>query len=84
MGDILELADALWRGEADVADHHPLGSNGTLTEVADGVAYVASFARVSAFKTPDGLVLVDTGHTLAAQQIHEAIRSWEPSARPVD
>ncbi|MFZ0171570.1 MAG: alkyl sulfatase dimerization domain-containing protein [Acidimicrobiales bacterium] len=79
MGDILELADALWRGEADVADHHPLGSNGTLTEVADGVAYVASFARVSAFKTPDGLVLVDTGHTLAAQQIHEAIRSWEPS-----
>jgi len=79
MGDILELADALWRGEADVADHHPLGSNGTLTEVADGVAYVASFARVSAFKTPDGLVLVDTAHTLAAQQIHEAIRSWEPS-----
>ena len=72
MADILELADRLWRGESDIADHHPLGSGGGLTEVADGVAYVASFARVSAFSTADGLVLVDTGHELAASQIHSA------------
>jgi alkyl sulfatase BDS1-like metallo-beta-lactamase superfamily hydrolase len=79
MDDVLDLADRLWRGEADVSDHHPLGSDGGLSEVADGVAYVASFARVSAFTTADGLVLVDTGHTFAAQQIHEQIRRWGPS-----
>jgi glyoxylase-like metal-dependent hydrolase (beta-lactamase superfamily II) len=42
---------------------------------------VASFARVSAFKTSDGLVLVDTGHELAAQRIHDAIRRWAPPSR---
>jgi alkyl sulfatase BDS1-like metallo-beta-lactamase superfamily hydrolase len=78
MADILELADRLWRGEADITDHHPLGSEGGLTEVADGVAYVASFARVSAFTTGDGLVLVDTGHALAADRIHAEIRRWAP------
>jgi len=79
MDDILDLADRLWRGEADIVQHHPLGGAGGLTEVADGVAYVASFARVSAFSTEDGLVLVDTGHQLAAQQIHEQIRGWAPA-----
>jgi alkyl sulfatase BDS1-like metallo-beta-lactamase superfamily hydrolase len=80
MDDILELADRLWRGEADISGHHPVTSGRGLTEVADGVAYVASFARVSAFKTPDGLVLVDTGHALAAAGIHAAIREWAPGA----
>ncbi|HXY45403.1 MAG TPA: alkyl sulfatase dimerization domain-containing protein [Acidimicrobiales bacterium] len=80
MDDILDLADQLWRGETDVADHHPLAADGSLTEVADDVAYVASFARVSAFKSPDGLVLVDTGHALAARQNHEAIRRWQPAS----
>ncbi|MGD0082862.1 MAG: alkyl sulfatase dimerization domain-containing protein [Acidimicrobiales bacterium] len=79
MDDILALADRLWRGEADITDHHPLGGAGSLTEVGDGVAYVASFARVTAFSTEDGLVLVDTGHSLAAQQIHEQIRDWTPA-----
>jgi alkyl sulfatase BDS1-like metallo-beta-lactamase superfamily hydrolase len=79
MDGILDLADRLWRGESDIADHHPLGSNGSLTEIADGVAYVASFARVSAFSTDDGLVLVDTGHSLAAAQIHDRLREWAPA-----
>jgi alkyl sulfatase BDS1-like metallo-beta-lactamase superfamily hydrolase len=76
--DILELADRLWRGEADIAAHHPVTGGRGLTEVADEVAYVASFARVSAFRTHDGLVLVDTGHALAAEGIHAAVRNWAP------
>lgn len=78
MDDILEIADRLWRGEADITTRHPLQMSGGLTEVADKTAYVASFARVSAFATEDGLVLVDTGHELAARGIHEAIRAWNP------
>ncbi|MGH9294852.1 MAG: MBL fold metallo-hydrolase, partial [Acidimicrobiales bacterium] len=76
MAGVLELADRLWRGEADIAEHHPLFSNAELVEVADGVAFVASFARVSAFGTEDGLVLVDTGHSLAAARIHSELRRW--------
>ena len=62
MGDVLDLADRLWRGEADIADHHPFRvMNTEAEEVADGVAFVPSFANVSAVATEDGLVLVDTG-----------------------
>jgi alkyl sulfatase BDS1-like metallo-beta-lactamase superfamily hydrolase len=78
MDDIVQLADRLWRGEVDITGNHPVSSNGGITEVADGVAYVASFARVSAFTTADGLVLVDTGHALAAARIHGSIRHWAP------
>jgi alkyl sulfatase BDS1-like metallo-beta-lactamase superfamily hydrolase len=78
MEDILDLADRLWNGEADITQHHPLGMTGQLTEITEGVAFVASFARVSAFDTEDGLLLVDTGHALAAGSIHEQIRRWSP------
>lgn len=79
MDDIVEIADRLWRGEADITSHHPLGSAGGLTEVATGVAYVSSFARVSGFKTADGIVLIDTGASFAAQRIHADIRAWAPA-----
>jgi alkyl sulfatase BDS1-like metallo-beta-lactamase superfamily hydrolase len=76
--DILEVADRLWRGETEIGTQHPLRMVSGLTEVADRTAYVASFARVSAFSTDDGLVLVDTGHELAARGIHDQIRAWDP------
>jgi alkyl sulfatase BDS1-like metallo-beta-lactamase superfamily hydrolase len=44
--------------------------------VGDGVAFVESFANVTAFSTPDGLCLVDTGSALVAAAVHEAVRSW--------
>jgi alkyl sulfatase BDS1-like metallo-beta-lactamase superfamily hydrolase len=77
MGDVLDLADRLWRGEADIADHHPFRlMDTTAEEVADGVAFVPSFANVSAIATEDGLVLVDTGSAVLAQSVHAALRQW--------
>ena len=78
--DILTLADKLWRGEADLEGHHPVsGQNaGELAEVRDGVAFLPSFANVSAFATGDGLVLVDTGSALFAAAVHEQVRRWTP------
>ncbi|HUP84605.1 MAG TPA: alkyl sulfatase dimerization domain-containing protein [Acidimicrobiales bacterium] len=78
--DILTLADELWRGETDLEGHHPVsGQNlGDLAEVMDGVAFVPSFANVSAFTTGDGLVLVDTGSALLAQSVHDQVRTWTP------
>ena len=75
--DVLELADKLWRGEIDIAEIHPVGGYmGGVAEVADGVAFVPSFANVSAFTTGDGLVLVDTGSTFVAAAVHGALREW--------
>ena len=50
-----------------------------MAEVAEGVAFVPSFANVSAIDTEDGLVLVDTGSTFVARGVHAALRSWTAS-----
>jgi glyoxylase-like metal-dependent hydrolase (beta-lactamase superfamily II) len=75
-GDVLELADRLWRGEVGTGDYHPLSHLGGLAEIGDGVAFVASFANVSAFATGDGLVLVDTGSSFVAEAVHSELRRW--------
>ncbi|MCA1720664.1 MAG: MBL fold metallo-hydrolase [Actinobacteria bacterium] len=77
--DILDLADKLWTGEVSVEDAHPFSLIGEAQEVADGVAFVPSFANVSAFRTDDGLVLVDTGSAPLAQHVHTTLRRWDAS-----
>jgi alkyl sulfatase BDS1-like metallo-beta-lactamase superfamily hydrolase len=47
-----------------------------LEEVTDGVAFLPTFANVSAFSTDDGLFLVDTGSEMFASTIHRQIREW--------
>ena len=75
--DVLELADKLWRGDIDIAEIHPVGGYmGGVAEVAAGIAFVPSFANVSAIATGDGLVLVDTGSSFVAGAVHEALRGW--------
>ena len=75
-GSVLELAERLWTGEARVEDTHPMSLLDEAEEVADGVAFVPSFANVSAFRTEDGLVLVDTGSEFLAQHVHGTLRRW--------
>ena len=75
--DVMELADRLWRGEVSVEDQHPFTVFGEAQEVADGVAFVPSFANVSAFRTDDGLVLVDTGSAPLAAHVHATLRRWD-------
>ena len=77
--DVLEIADRLWRGEIDIASQHPVsGFVGGLAEVGDGVAFLPSFANVSAFATAEGLVLVDTGSSFVAEAVHGTLRGWTP------
>jgi alkyl sulfatase BDS1-like metallo-beta-lactamase superfamily hydrolase len=79
MTDVIELSDRLWRGQATIEEHHPFAPRGDLTEVADGCAFIPSFANVSAFATDDGLVLVDTGSLLFAPAVHAQVRTWSPA-----
>jgi alkyl sulfatase BDS1-like metallo-beta-lactamase superfamily hydrolase len=75
---VLETADRLWRGEADIAEQGQFFSGTSATEVADGVSFVRSFANVSAFATGEGLVLVDTGSPFSTAAIHDHLRAWSP------
>jgi glyoxylase-like metal-dependent hydrolase (beta-lactamase superfamily II) len=76
--NVLELADRLWRGEVTTGEFHPVTHLGGLAEICDGVAFVPSFANVSAFRTADGLVLVDTGSSFVAEAVHTELRRWAP------
>ena len=76
--ELLDLADRMWRGEAAIEEHHPVGFQGGLAEVADGVAFLASMANISAFRTGDGVVQVDTGGYMLAQWQQEQLREWCP------
>jgi alkyl sulfatase BDS1-like metallo-beta-lactamase superfamily hydrolase len=74
--DVLALAERLWRGEVATSEFHPVSHLGGLAEICDGVAFLPAFANVSAVRTQDGLVLVDTGSSLAATAIHDDLRHW--------
>lgn len=86
MGAVLDLAERMWNGtgpgEHVMRQAHSLVSGFVgIDEVAEGVAFVGSFANVTAITTPKGLVLVDVGSPLLAARVREAVRSW--SAAPV-
>jgi len=75
--NVLELADRVWRGEVDIADAHPVTMmHGDLVEVAPGVAFIPSFANVSAVATSAGLVLFDSGSFLLAPTVRDRLREW--------
>ena len=77
MTDVLDLAEQMWRGEAD---YHPFRGAGSRGEVASGIAFVHGFSNVSALATDDGLVLVDTGTIHLADVMHDAVRDWSTRA----
>ena len=83
MGRIRDLAEGLWSGELDPAEHHPFAPLLDLEPVAARTAFVSkSFANATAFETPtEGLVLVDTGSFLLAHQVKVTVRSF--TARPL-
>jgi alkyl sulfatase BDS1-like metallo-beta-lactamase superfamily hydrolase len=73
---ILDVAEDLWTGARSIEDTHPFSLLGPAEEVADGVAFVPSFANVAGFATEEGLVLVDTGSAPLAAHVHSTLRTW--------
>ncbi len=78
MGSIRETADKLFAGEVSIRAHHPLGFSGESEEVADGVMFCRWFANVSAIKTAEGLVLIDTGAFFNQANTLQVIRRYSP------
>jgi alkyl sulfatase BDS1-like metallo-beta-lactamase superfamily hydrolase len=80
MQDPLALSDQLWRGEVAPEEVNPFAYWGDLIEITSSIAFVPSFANVTACKTNEGLVLVDTGSPMFANAIHEQVRRWSDDA----
>ncbi len=78
---VLDQSTRILDGAAGGGRGHPLAPSGSVEEVAPGVAFVPSFANVSALRTSDGLVLFDSGSTMLSEQVHTQLRSW--STEPV-
>ena len=80
MSELLKRTDRLWSGAASTtqADFHPFAGPRLLEELAPGVAFFKAFVNVTAVKTGDGLVLVDTGsyHPASHQLSFDAVRHW--------
>jgi alkyl sulfatase BDS1-like metallo-beta-lactamase superfamily hydrolase len=80
MGAVAELAEKLWRGEVSTESHHPFTPLFAVEEVAPRVAFVSSFANVTAVDTDEGLLLVDTGGYPFGAAVVGMVRGWSTRA----
>jgi len=80
VSELLKRTDRLWSGEASTtqAEFHPFAGPRLLEELAPGVAFFKAFVNVTAVKTAEGLVLVDTGsyHPASHKLSFDAVRGW--------
>ncbi len=80
MSQLLQRTDELWSGRASTAspEFHPFAGPRVLEELAPGVAFFKAFVNLTAVRTGEGLVLVDTGAYLPASHklSFEAVRGW--------
>jgi alkyl sulfatase BDS1-like metallo-beta-lactamase superfamily hydrolase len=79
---ILELADRMWAGEADlVHEHHPVQyRHPQAEEIAEGLQVYIGIASANTVDTGDGLVMLDTGHQLDIGPLYDGVRAWRPAS----
>lgn len=85
MNDLFAASDSIMRGELTTAQWFRTVPRCQLTEMtADSAVVVCRglSANVTVLRTPEGLLLADTGAVDTGGAIFDAIRAWEPD-RPV-
>jgi alkyl sulfatase BDS1-like metallo-beta-lactamase superfamily hydrolase len=75
MGEILDLAEALWQGETDTYTHHPLGRPHGIEEIADKTWFHKGLACTVIRETDEGLIIVDPAAYFDVDAKFEAVRS---------
>ncbi len=76
------LFERLWNGSAPMEEWTAAVSDGAITAAADGIITVHTTyfcGSVTAIRTTEGLVLIDTAKPDTAQRTLEVIRSWDDS-----
>lgn len=78
-----DLFERLWRGDATMEEWTASVAGGSIKQLDDDVIAVHTsylFGNVTAIRTNDGLVLIDTGSRETAAETIAAIRRWDQSA----
>ena len=76
------LFEQLWNGSAQMEEWTAAVSQGVITNVADTVITVHTTyfcGSVTAIRTGDGLVLIDTANRATAEKVLALIRTWDRS-----
>ena len=76
------LFEQLWNGSAQMEEWTAAVSQGAITNVADTVITVHTTyfcGSVTAIRTGDGLVLIDTANQATAEKVLALIRTWDDS-----
>jgi alkyl sulfatase BDS1-like metallo-beta-lactamase superfamily hydrolase len=76
------LFEQLWNGSAQMEEWTAAVSQGAITTVADNVITVHTTyfcGSVTAIRTTDGLVLIDTANQASAEKVLGLIRTWDAS-----
>ncbi len=74
------LFERLWNGSAQMEEWTAAVSQGGVTPVADNIITVHTTyfcGSVTAIRTRDGLVLVDTANQATAEKVLALIRTWD-------
>ncbi len=80
MGRILETSEKAWHADASETSDPRIGFARPLyegEEISDGVFFVSAFANLTAVRTGEGLVLVDTGSFFTRARTHELVRGFD-------
>jgi alkyl sulfatase BDS1-like metallo-beta-lactamase superfamily hydrolase len=78
MGVIRDQSEKIFTGAITTRQFHPLLPTGEYEEIADGVMFYRWFANVTAAKTREGLVLIDTGGYFNQDATVKLIRQFSP------
>ena len=78
MGVIRDQSEKIFTGAITTRQFHPLLPTGEYEEIADGVMFYRWFANVTAAKTREGLVLIDTGGYFNQDATVKLIRHFSP------
>src|SRR5579863_1217874 len=78
MGVIRDQSEKMFTGAITTRQFHPLVPTGEYEEIADGVMFYRWFANVTAARTREGLVLVDTGGYFNQEATVRLIRQFSP------
>src|SRR5713101_4707566 len=80
--DTGRLFERLWSGDAAMEEWSAAVAGGSANEISDDMIVVSTsylFGNVTAIRTGDGLVLVDTGSRETAKDTLKVIRRWASS-----
>jgi alkyl sulfatase BDS1-like metallo-beta-lactamase superfamily hydrolase len=76
------LFERLWNGSAQMEEWTAAVSQGAITSVADNIITVHTTyfcGSVTAIRTAEGLVLIDTANRATAEKVLALIRTWDAS-----